>query len=111
MSTKPVNMRATTATRTGSVRHGVGHKTFSSGRSNRNAAEDSRPNVLQLNTEGLTANKISVIEQLAQWFSKFFSNSPLTNPNTVNSSRKKITNDTRKNFTLPTMKKEEKIMN
>jgi len=27
--------------------------------------EDPRPNILQLNTEGLTANKISAIEQLA----------------------------------------------
>jgi len=51
MSTKPVT-RATTATRTGCVRHGVGH-------------EDSRSNILQVNTEGLTADKISVIEQLA----------------------------------------------
>jgi len=34
-------------------------------RGSRNAAEDARPNILQLNTEGLTANKISVIEQLA----------------------------------------------
>jgi len=36
-----------------------------SGRGSRNAAEDPRPNILQLNTEGLTADKISVIEQLA----------------------------------------------
>jgi len=61
MSTKPVNMRATTATCTGCVRHGVGHKTPFSGRSSRNAAEDPPPNILQLNTEGLTAEKISVI--------------------------------------------------
>ena len=65
MLTKPVNMKATTATRTGCVRHGVGHKTPFSGRGSRNAAEDPRPNILQLNTEGLTADKISVIEQLA----------------------------------------------
>jgi len=58
-------MKATTATRTGCVRHGVGHKTPFSGRGSRNAAEDPRPNILQLNTEGLTADKISVIEQLA----------------------------------------------
>ena len=63
--TKSVNLRATAATRTGCVRHGVGHQTPLSGRSSRNAAEDLRPNILQLNTEGLTANKISVIEQLA----------------------------------------------
>jgi len=32
----------------------------------RNAAEDDpQPNILQLNTEGLTAKKISIIEQLA----------------------------------------------
>jgi len=43
----------------------MGHKTPFSGRGSRNAAEDPRPNVLQLNTEGLTANKISVIEKLA----------------------------------------------
>jgi len=62
MSTKPINMRATTATRTGCVRHGVGHKTPFSGRRSRNAAEDDpRPNILQLNTEGLTADHISVL--------------------------------------------------
>ena len=64
MLTKPVNLRATAATRTGCVRHGVGHQTPFSGRGSRNAAEDLRPNILQLNTEGLTADKISVIEQL-----------------------------------------------
>ena len=64
MLTKSVNSRATTATRTGCVRHGVGHQTPFSGRGSRNATEDLRPNILQLNTEGLTADKISVIEQL-----------------------------------------------
>jgi len=39
MSTKPVNMRATTATRAGCVRHCVGHKTPFSGPSSRDAAE------------------------------------------------------------------------
>jgi len=44
---------------------GMGHDTPFSGRGNRNAAEDDpRPNILQLNTEGLIASKISVIEQL-----------------------------------------------
>jgi len=42
----------------------VGQTPFS-GRGFRNAAEDVRPNILQLNNEGLTADKISVIEQLA----------------------------------------------
>jgi len=42
-----------------------GHKTPFSGRGSRNAAEDPQPNILQLNTEGLTANKISIIDQLA----------------------------------------------
>jgi len=65
MSTKPVNMRATTATRAGCARHGVGHKAPFSGRGSRNAAEDPLPNRLQLNTEGLITDKISVIEQLA----------------------------------------------
>jgi len=65
MSTKPVNMRATTATRTGCARHGVDHKTPFSGSGSRIAAEDLRPNILQLNTEGFIADKISVIEQLA----------------------------------------------
>ena len=64
MSTKPGNTRATTATRAGCVRHGVGHKVPFSGRGSRNAAEEPRPNILQLNTEGLTTDKISVIEQL-----------------------------------------------
>ena len=65
MLTKSVNLRATAATRTGCVRSGVGHQTPFSGRGSRNAVEDLRPNIFQLNTEGLTADKISVIEQLA----------------------------------------------
>jgi len=52
MWTRPVTSRATAATRTGCVRYGVGHKTPFSGRGSRNAAEDPRPNILQLNTEG-----------------------------------------------------------
>jgi len=44
----------------------MGQTTPFSGRGSRNAAEDDpRLNILQLNTEGLTDNKISVIEQLA----------------------------------------------
>jgi len=44
----------------------VGQTTPFSGRGSRNAAEDDpRPNILQLNTDGLTANKVSVIEQPA----------------------------------------------
>ena len=62
---KPFSIRATTATRTGCARHGAGHKTPFSGRGSRNAAEDPRPNILQLNIMGLTADTISVIEQLA----------------------------------------------
>jgi len=65
MLTKSVDLRATAATRTGCVQHGVGHQTPFSGRGSRNAAENLLPNILQLNTEGLTADKISVIEQLA----------------------------------------------
>ena len=66
MLTKSVVSRATTATRAGCVQRGLGQKTRFSGRGSRNAVEDDpRPNILQLNTEGLTASKISVIEQLA----------------------------------------------
>ena len=65
MSTKPVNTNAITATHAGRVRHGVGHKAVFSGHGRRNAAEDPRLNILQLNNEELTANTISVIEQLA----------------------------------------------
>jgi len=65
MSSKPVNARATTATRAGCVWHGVGHKTPFSGRVSRNAAEGPRPNILQLNTERLIEDIISVIEKLA----------------------------------------------
>jgi len=44
----------------------MGQTTPFSGRGSRNAAEDDpQPNILQLNTDGLTENKISVIEQLA----------------------------------------------
>ena len=66
MLTKSVTMRATTATRAGGVQRGMGQTTLFSGRRSRNATEDDpRPIKLQLNTEGLTENKISVIEQLA----------------------------------------------
>ena len=66
MLTKAVTTRATTATRAGCVRRGMGQTTPFSGRGSRNAAEDDpQPNILQLNTDGLTENKISVIEQLA----------------------------------------------
>jgi len=76
MLTKSVTKRATTATRAGCVQRGMGQTqtTPVSGRGSRNAAEDDpRPSILQLNTEGLTDNKISVIDQLAQWFLTFFS--------------------------------------
>ena len=44
----------------------MGQTTPLSGRGSRNAAEyDPWSNIIQLNTEGLTDNKISVIEQLA----------------------------------------------
>jgi len=65
MSTELANTSAITATHAGRVRHGVGHKVAFSGHGRRNAAEDPRPNILQLNTEELTADTISVIEQLA----------------------------------------------
>ena len=39
---------------------------------------------------------LNALDVLKQWFSKFFSYSPLKNPNTINSSSKKITNDTSK---------------
>jgi len=66
MLTTSFTARAITSTCAGCVRRGMGHNVPFSGRGSRNAAEDnSRLNTLQLNTEGLTANKISVIEQLA----------------------------------------------
>ena len=66
MSTRPVSTRATTATRSGCVRHGMGQNTLFSGCVSRNATgDDPRPNILQLNTEGLTANTISIIEKKA----------------------------------------------
>jgi len=69
--TKPVGSRATTVTRAGCVQRGLGRNTPFSRRGSRNAAEDDpRPSIIQLNTEGLTENKISVIEQLA--FKKAF---------------------------------------
>jgi len=43
----------------------MGHKVPFSGRHRRNAAEYPRRNILQLNTEELTADKTSVIEHLA----------------------------------------------
>jgi len=64
MLTKSVTMRATTATHAGCVQRGMGQTTAFSRRGSSNAAEDdSRPNIIQLNTEGLTDNKIFDIEQ------------------------------------------------
>jgi len=64
MSNKPVTTKAATATRAGGVRRRLG--TLFSKRSSVPAAEDDpRHSILQLNTEELTANKISVIEHLA----------------------------------------------
>jgi len=66
MLTKSVTMRATTATRAGCVQRGMGQTKPFPGSGSRNAAEeDARLNMLHLNSEGLTENKISVIEQLA----------------------------------------------
>jgi len=66
MLTKSVSKRATNVTHAGCVQREMGQTTPFSGRGSRNAAEDDpRPNILQLNTEGLTDNKISVIELLA----------------------------------------------
>jgi len=66
MSTKPVTTRATTATRTGCVQRGLDKETPGARHGNRNAAkDDTRPNILQLNIERLTTNKIGIIEQLA----------------------------------------------
>ena len=66
LPTKSVLTRATTATRATCVQRGLGNTTPFPLRSSRNATEDyPRPNILQLNTEGLTENKISVIEKLA----------------------------------------------
>jgi len=62
-STKPVTTSATTATRAGCVRRGLG--TPFSRRGSVPAAEgDRRPSILQLNTERPT-NKIRVIQQIA----------------------------------------------
>ena len=73
MLTKSVTIRATTATRSGCVQHGLNQKKPVSGRRSRNAAEDDpRPNILQLNNEGFTDNKIFVIEQLVYENKSFF---------------------------------------
>jgi len=63
MLTKLVATRATASTRAGCVRRGLGTP-FSWHSSVPTAEDDQRPSILQLNTEGLTANKISIIEQL-----------------------------------------------
>jgi len=53
-------------TRVGCVLDGLGQNTSFTRHGSRNAAKDDpRPSILQLNTEKLPANKISVTEQLA----------------------------------------------
>jgi len=64
MLTKPVATRTSIATRAGCVRRALGTP-FTRRGSFPAAEDDRRPNILQLNTKGLTANMISVIEQLA----------------------------------------------
>ena len=64
MPAKRVTTSANTATRAGFVWRGLGTP-FSRRGSVPAAEDDRRPSILRLNTEGLTANKISVIEQLA----------------------------------------------
>jgi len=67
MLTKSVITRASTGTRAECAQRAMGQTTPFSGRSSRNAAEDDpQPNILQMNTEGLTENKIFVIEQLQE---------------------------------------------
>ena len=66
MLTKSVTMRATTAICAGCIQRGMGQTTPFSRRGSINAAEDNpRPTILQLNTKGLTDNKICANEQLA----------------------------------------------
>jgi len=66
IATKPVTTRATTATHAGCVQRRLGRENPGARLGSRNAAEvDPRPSILQLNTEGLIANKITVIEQPA----------------------------------------------
>jgi len=53
MLTKPVTLKVTAASRAGCVQRGLGTNTPFLRRGNRDATEDdSRPNILQLNTEG-----------------------------------------------------------
>jgi len=64
--TKPVAMRSNTATRAVCAWCRLCRKTPFSRHSSVFAADDDRrPSIPQLNTEGFTASKISVIEQLA----------------------------------------------
>jgi len=66
MLTKPVASRANTTTRAGCVQRGQGKERPGARPGRTNAADDDpRPSILQLNTKGLTTNKVSVIEQLA----------------------------------------------
>ena len=67
LSTKPVTTRVTTATRAGCVQRGLVREMPGTRRGSRNAPaeDDPRHSILQLNTEGLTTNKISNVEQLA----------------------------------------------
>jgi len=66
MLTKSVVSRATTTTRAGCLQRGLGRERHDARCGNKNDAEvDPRLTKLHLNTEGLNAGKITVIEQLA----------------------------------------------
>jgi len=62
---KSVDTRTTTATRAGCARRGLGRNPHFSRRGGPVAEDDLRLTILQLNTYGFTAFKISVFEQLA----------------------------------------------
>jgi len=65
-ATKPVDTRATIATRAGCFWCGLGRNTPFHRRDSISSAEDDRrSSILQLNTENLTVSRISIIEQLA----------------------------------------------
>jgi len=65
MLTKPVDTRATTASRAGCLRRGLGRKTPFQGAATASLVPRIAEDPAYCSSEGLTASKISVIEQLA----------------------------------------------
>ena len=87
MFTKPVTTIATTATHAGCVQCRLGRRMPFKVQQHFHCRRRPKTRILQLDTEGLTANKISIIEQLEQGIHDHPTRDPLRNCRQVSDSQ------------------------